>query len=163
MVFSSSLSPKTYLSAMGNHMGEFLDFGSQRFTGFSLGPVFYVTFHSGFEWNRRITNQKNAALGYVKAVETGCEVRFLRFRGFLCPLQFLLYLVLSELIVLCSGIAPEIGFWPAMAVGFDINLFLAPLETLMESMTDESEEGRRTLLSFLQDPSDPYGNYAKTS
>ena len=96
MIIRNHLSPKEYLSAMKGRMSGHFELGQERFTGFFLGRLFYVTHHAGYEWNRRITNEKSAALGYVKKVETGCEVHCIRFRGMLCPLQFIPFYLISR-------------------------------------------------------------------
>ena len=159
MKIHSSLSKKAYLHAMKDYMSGHFDFGSERFTGFFLGPCFYVTYHSGFEWNRKITNQKNAAVGFVKAADDGCNVHFLRFKGALCPLVFLPLLITMLLI------SPVIGDYNAGAdlalkaqIAFWGTIICAPIITFFEALTQRSEEGRRALLSLLTDPSDPYAN-----
>lgn len=153
MRIQSPLSPKAYLTAMRREMEGHFDLGRDRFTGFFLGPCFYVTYHSGYEWDRRYSNPKNAAMGYVKETEDGCEVWFWRFRGALCPLVF--FPLLLTMIVLCVFLYGKDSVLLAMIS----TVIVAPVETLFESFTARSEEGKWTLLSFLKDPSDPYANY----
>ncbi len=166
MRIQSALSKEKYLSSLKGKMSGHMEWGSKRFTGFFLGSCFYVTHHAGFEWNRRYTNQKNAALGYVKQTETGSEVHFVRFRGAMCPMVFLplfllfygvfsamfFYIGMQELYGIGGALLIPLGI---VVIPFAIAL---PLETFFECMTDESEKGRRLLLSMLCDPSDPKAN-----
>lgn len=153
------------MNFLRRQMSAHSDFGGKRFTGFFAGRFFYVTHHAGYEWNRRYTNQKNAAMGYVKQGENGCEVRFLRFRGAMCPLVwaplFLLFYAIFAAIFL------YVGMWELYGIGalliplgilVAIFAFALPLETFFESLTEESEQGRQLLLSLLYDPRDPTAN-----
>lgn len=161
MILSSELSKHAYLSALKGAMSSHTDFGVERFTGFFLGSCFYVTHHAGFEWNRKYTNQKNAAMGYVKQTENGCEVRFLRFRGMLCPMIFLPYFLILEAIVVMyflSGQAAQDGIVAPVLYTLVI-VALALIETFFEGLYEESGTGRRMLLSLLHAPSDPYDDF----
>ncbi len=155
--------PDTYLSALKQNMESHIDI-SERFTGFFLGRCFTVTHHSGHEWNRRISNVKNTALGFVKETDEGCVVKFVRLKGFLAPTQFLKLLVvalfLNLFIPLADGATVDLfPFFPLVGIG--LSLVLAPLETLMECMTEESWEGEKALLSLMMDPMDPYASLNK--
>lgn len=156
MLIHSPLSQKVYLGSLRVNMDSHFDLGSERFTGFFLANCFYVTHHAGYEWNRRITNQKNAAMGYVKKCDNGCEVHFLQFRGALCPLVFIpMLLVCTMLYLLSTPNMESMQIWLCIGV---LSVF-APISALVESFTERSEDGRRSLLSMLADPSDPYKNY----
>lgn len=161
MVYHSSQSAQNYLQAMKQQMSGHFEFGQERFTGFLLGKFFYVTHHAGFEWNRKITNQKNAAMGFVQQEETGCSVHFVRFRGLLCPLHFLstflTVLPLSIILALSkgNGLSLDAMFYICVAV----MVVFAPVHTLIECCTKKSDIGRRTLLSLLKNPADPYEQY----
>ena len=163
MVLHSPLSKKEYLEALQENMGAHSDFGSERFTGFFIGSCFYVTHHAGYEWNRRISNQKNAAIGYVKKAEEGCDVRFLRFRGAMCPLVFLPISLVMGLVLSFTALMNQLqhGYTllTAWGIAFAVAAIAAPISALTESMTEGGEDGRRSLLSMLVDPSDPYQNY----
>ena len=160
MRITSTLAPKAYLATVKEQMSGHFELGAERFTGFFLGPCFHVTHHAGHEWNRRYTNEKNAAVGYVRKTEDGCELRFILFKGFLCPAQFLFWQCLFVLpyffiFLLNEVTAPDL-LWPTLGIccGF-LTLFLATA-TFFESLTERSEEGRRILLAFLIDPNDPF-------
>lgn len=144
-------------------MSAHSDFGGMRFTGFFAGRFFYVTHHAGYEWNRKYSNQKNAAMGYVKQTENGCEVRFLRFRGALCPMEalplFLGCYIVGLAIFLLSGILEvlSLGLTMLICLAAVCVLFaiVVPIKTFFESLTEESELGRQALLALLNDPQNP--------
>ncbi len=161
VTFSSGKSKAKYLYHMRENMSGHMELGAERFTGFFLGSWFYVTYHSGYEWNRRYTNQKNAAMGYVKDTEGGCEVHFSRFRGTLCPMQFLSLVLVCEVFFLLQMLFSQVFLPQFLWMPLALAAVCAPISTLFESMTEKSEEGCRTLLSFLMDPEDPYGLYSK--
>ena len=138
-------------------MSSSLDLGQERFTGFFLGRLFYVTHHCHYEWDREIKNPKNAALGFVQTSVTGSDVHFLTFRGALCPLIFLPLLLLMLTIGIIKGIPDQMGMNAIIA--FVITVIYAPIDALIESATMRSEDGQRALLSMLTDPTDPLANY----
>lgn len=157
---NSPLNAAEYLDAMKSKMGSPFSFFNERFTGCFLGSFFYVTHHAEYQWDRRFSNPKNAVLGYVRSADDGCRIRFVSFRGLLCPGQFLMTLLLCFL-------AGTIVIWYNNAFDF-ISLPLlfglilafvaisAPISALFESMTERSEEGCNTLLSILYDPKNNY-------
>ena len=153
MKMQTTLTPKHYLSAMKKRMGSRFAWGSERFTGFMLGHFFYVTHHAGYEWNRRITNQKNTAFGYVKKVENGSEIRFLHFQGMLCPQILIPYLLFFAGYAVVTW--PVFSENPILLIASMLIIVFAPLlESCIESITDGSIEGRKSLLGLLIDPSD---------
>lgn len=161
MILSSPLSPKAYIYHLKEHMSGHFEFGNERYTGFFLGRYFCVTHHAAYEWNRKYTNQKNCAVGHVRPAETGCEVRFIRFKGALCPPQFLgmllIMFVLSLFMFLGQAGEFHIGLVAiSAAISLGSTLFAAPLATLFESFTHESEEGRKILIALLMTPDDPF-------
>lgn len=166
MRLTSPLPPEEYIDAMKEQMGSRWDFGSERFTGFFLGNVFNVTFHSGYEFDRRYNNPKNSALGFVVKREQGCEVRFVRLKGLLNPPTFFLYALICTLIlllvVLSEGLmTPPFGeeLLYCIGIGFGVAAFAALASAFWEGFSQRSAEGARTLVSFLLNPKDPYFNY----
>ena len=162
MVLHSPLSKYEYLETLQENMGGHCDFGSERFTGFFIGSCFYVTHHTGYDWEQRYTNLKNAAMGYVKKKENGCEVHFCRFRGLLCPLHFLTVWLIMGLVGSFGPLFETQGdiktltfFW---ILAFAATLLAALISVPFEGLTYAGEEGRRCLLSILLDPNDPYAN-----
>ena len=160
MKIRSPLSKQAYLRAMRGEMESHLNFNKERFTGFFLGPCFYVTYHSGFEWDRRYNNPKNAAMGFITDTPEGCEVRFWRFKGMLCPLVFIPALIgVLFFCLFLEDIGTQYDTLIKLGIGLTVVLITAPLEAFFESLTQRSEEGMWTLLSFLKDPENPYANY----
>ena len=159
MKIHTQLSKKQWLCAMKENLGSFTTFGEERFTGFFFGPVFRVYYHSGYEWNRRISNQKNTAIGYVKDTDYGCQIRFLHTKGLLYPSAFLLYCGFLTCICLISAVAHGVLSIPALlisaVIAFGTMIITAPLSALFEAFTDESEEGRKILLTTMIAPDDP--------
>lgn len=162
MRIQSSLTPKEYRRAMKERMGSRFALWSERFTGIFIGRFFYVTHHAGYEWNRRITNQKNAALGFIKTTESGSEVRFLLFQSVFCPQYFLLFLLICGGYTLAS--LPIYQDLPLFICIELLTLIVVPLLcAFFESLTEGSIEGRKCLLGLLADPTDffAYLNHQK--
>ena len=166
MVIHSDLPKNAYLAAMKSQMENHIQFGSERFTGYFWGGLFSVTYHSGYEYDRRYSNPKNSALGYVRKCEDGCRVHFIRLKGILNPPTYLFVSTVLTLALLfqCamrSVLISEVA-WLCFALGFGVTAIAAPISAFFESVISErSAEGGRVLLSFLLDPSDPYANYHK--
>ncbi len=168
MRISSKLSKSDYLSAMKERMGGHCEFGKERFTGFFFGPVFSVTHHSGWEYNRRFTNVKNTAIGIVKKADDGCTVSCFCVKGLLVPTQFLpLYLIILSLVLIpvlfaeapilaedMGAVAAAIGIVAAIALG--CMAFYTCIYTLLESFTEASIEGGKILRACLLAPDDPF-------
>ena len=168
MQIYSSFTPKAYIRAMKDQMGSRLALGAERFTGYFIGKLFCVTYHCGYEYDRRFSNPINSALGYVKESEDGCEVRFVKLKGILNPPSFIFESLLFSVLFLITlfpggnAIYSDFPWWCCFLLGFGITAVVAPLSALFEAMfSQRSAEGERTLLSFLLDPSDPYANYHK--
>jgi hypothetical protein len=161
MLIQSSLSQDEYLNALKMDMGPFFALGSERFTGFTAGHWFYVTHHAGYEHFRKITNQKNAALGYLVETSEGCQVKFIRFKGLLCPTQFLLSCVFilfiaALFLILNHNFATDIVSIISIILA-GVIVIGAPLEAFQESMTERSEIGEKCLMALLYDPIDLSG------
>lgn len=160
MRIESTLSKKEYLSALKDQMSGHCEFGAERFTGFFLGKWFHVTHHAGYEWNRKYTNEKNAAVGHVVETENGCELRFVTFKGALVPAQFLSLLILMIPIILImtlsQGATADFSILQIILFCLIVVILSSLLATFFESFTTRSAEGKRILLALLLDPSDPF-------
>lgn len=154
MRFLSSDPKGKYLAELKAQMDSVFELGQERFTGFFLGGFFSVTHHSEYNWNRRITCQMNSAVGYVKLSEDGCSVHFLKFKGYLHPIRFLVLLAFI-LCVLITHNAP----WKVYALSILITLGIVSIGAFMESLTEESIEGEATLLALLSNPENPYEDF----
>lgn len=166
MVIQSPLPKNAYLAAMKSNMAGHLDFGSERFTGYFCGNLFSITYHSGYEYDRRYSNPKNSALGYVRKNEDGCEVHFIRLKGILNPPAYLLISTVMTLALLFQCAMHDFliseAAWLCFGLGFGVTAIVAPISAFFESvMSERSAEGGRVLLSFLLDPTDPYANINK--
>ena len=156
MAIESQHTPKEYMSSLRYYMESHFDFGQERFTGFFLWRFFYVTHHAGLEWNRKITNQKNAAMGFVTKSGDGCKVHYLRFRALMCPLVFIPCYALILLMAMLDSTNSQLTNIILATVTM---LISAPISAVVESCTERGEDGRRSLVSLLMDPSDPLTNY----
>ena len=159
MVIHSPFPKKDYLRRLKASMDSHWSFLAERCTGYFLGPVIYVTYHSGWEWNRRISNQRNTALGFVRSSGEGTQIRYILFKGMLAPhyllALFLFYAVLFPLLAFADGgntIAQE---W-LLPLTLISTLISAGLVTWMECLTDESYDGAIRLQRILTKPIDPY-------
>ena len=150
----STLTPKAYRAAMKERMGSRFAIGSDRFTGIFIGRFFYVTHHAGYEWNRRYTCQSNTAWGYIKKIETGCEIRFHKAKGYLCPHLFIFYLLLVS-VAFGKDLWMQRHHAPMYTFFMVCFLALGPfIITAFESMTQGSIDGEKSLLGLLYDPTD---------
>lgn len=160
MTIRSKLTRKQWLCAMKNKMDPPLSFWGERFSGLFLRPFFRVTYHAGYEWNRRITNERNTAIGYVLESESGCTVRCIRTKGILYPSAFILYwamfFALFCIKAFLSGFPEAPTLWHAAGISFLIMAVVAPLNAFVESFTHRSEEGQCFLTAALIDPADPF-------
>ncbi len=149
-------------------MGAFSSFGEERFTGIFLGRFFSICYHSGWEWNRKLTNEKNRAIGYVRSTPAGTEVRFIRLYGLTNPISlaslFLFGYMFSWLIIgfhsLRNNVSPameEIQPIFCLVAGVLVMLAVA-LETALGSrLTERGQYGQSILMTHLKDPKDPWG------
>lgn len=156
MKIQSSLTSCEYLRYMKDQMGSSLAFYSDRFTGRFLGPFFYVTHHTGKDfYDRRTGLSKNGVIGIVRPNEEGCQVRFFRVRGFLCPGSFLTLLLIFGAILLFAVSASQKWdnqYWKIIALFWGI-VFLS---ALLSNKFEEGREGEKALNALLLDPSDPF-------
>ena len=157
MKLSSSLTTREYLIAMRMRMSGHFDW-NERFTGFFLGSCFHVTHHAGYEWDRRYASPKNAAVGYIKETENGCEVRYFLARGLLCPTQFISYFLTFTLILIAMMAFHDLlsvaSIPVCIGIGFVGTLVPAFISAAFEGLSERSFEGRQALLALLENPED---------
>lgn len=159
MNIHSPLSKKTYLNALKERMGSPFRFGSERCCGIFPGGLLYVTHHCSHEWNRRITGERNTAIGIVQRDGEGCRIRCFVVKGLLAP-HYLLGLFLFCLAcclsaLLAGNLEPSIMIY-TLPISLAVSVLTGVGTALMESLTDESAEGQRILHSILLDPTDPF-------
>ena len=159
MRISSSLTPEKYLTAAKLRMSGHFEY-HERFTGFFFRSFFHITHHAEYEWDRRYKSPKNAAVGYIKKTEDGCEIRFFTAIGLLCPAQFIFYFLFFSVVLISGlawrGILDDVGLPVSICISFFATLFPALISALFEGATDRSWEGRDALLALLEDPTDPF-------
>lgn len=156
MKLLSELSCDSYLSNMKYWMESVMAFGEERFTGIFLGRFFSVTFHSGYEWNQRITNEKHRAIGFVCPAETGTKVYCIRLAGMTNPLSLLGIYAFGVAFFMISGLPlKEIG--NALLMSLIVTLVLAGWSAFTSSVTEKGIRGSEIMTRFLTDPTDPYG------
>lgn len=143
-------SKKRYLYELRQQMGEFTDFWSERFTGIFLGSLIYVTHHAGHEWNRKITNEKSRAIGFVKKRGDGCMVYAITTRGYLELLWMLWFYLLGCVLCLFSA---DITYRANVHVGAAIfSVFMGVSSYLECWFTERGQQGMRELISILRNP-----------
>jgi hypothetical protein len=159
MDIRSPLSKKAYLSALKERMGSPFRFGSERCCGICPLGFLYVTHHCAHEWNRRITGERNTAIGIIQKDDDGCRIRFFVVKGLLAPHYllglFLLCLACCFFVLLHDSVDPSVVvYFPLISLA--LVLILGIGTAIAESFTDESAEGQRILHSILLDPTDPF-------
>ncbi len=155
MKIRSDLPKEQYLDAMKSQIGSFAAFGSERFVGTILGSFFSVTYCSGSEWNRLITNEKNRAIGYVRQAEQGTEICCIRLAGLTNPVSLIILFVVCLIMFAASG---EFGFITSCIASLCCTVLTAPISALTDSLTERGQEGNRIVTAFLHNPQDFYGN-----
>ena len=158
MIIQSNLQAKDYLPALRGQIDNRITFGQEHLSGFVLGSVFSVTYHSGYEYDRRYSNPKNSAIGYVRETENGCEAHFLHTTGLLYPFGYLLMMLGTAAFYFCfvlANHAPEMLAAPII-LGFTFLFPLLPIlvSAVFESFTDRSLDGAATLFRIMRDPKD---------
>ena len=152
MKIYSEHTPKEYLRALKNRRGSFLAFGGQRFTGFVIGRFFSITHHAGFEWNRRYTNERNSAVGFVQKTEYGSCVRYIPLKGSTTP-QALLF---SYLIFLATGfLYPNLEFRIIASVSLGMTALMALSSAIVDSLTENGQRGEMEIFGLMYDPANP--------
>lgn len=159
MKLQSSLSKKEYLRALKERMESPFRFGLERSCGFFLGDFFYITHHCSHEWNRKITGERNTAIGIVRKDGDGCKVRYFVIKGLLAPHcllgMFLFCLAICLAILFQEDIDPATRIF-TLPISIVFPLFAGLGTAVTEGMTERSEEGEKILRCMLLDPSDPF-------
>ena len=110
--------------------------------------------------NRRITNEKSRAIGFVRSAGDGTDVYCIRLKGMSNPVSMLIFFGVFFLMFALSGDVAFADFeiWP-FALG---GTFLMAVSTaIQDSVTERGQEGSRIMTSFLHDPDDYYANINK--
>jgi len=149
-----SINKKYYLHELRQQLGSFSDLWSERFTGIILGNFIYVTHHAGFEWNRRITNEKSRAIGFVTKHGDGCVVNVILSRGYLEPLWMsffyllgLLPAVLDSQVQAWHEIPRELHIWALV-----FSAIMGISSYIQCWFTERGQYSMRVLIDLLRDP-----------
>lgn len=162
MRLSTKLSAEQYIRSFRQQMGAFSSFGEEHFTGFFIGRFFSVTYHSGWEWNRKFTNEKNRAIGYVRDTAVGTEVRFLRFYGYSNPLSLISIFLFGFFVGLLalSGAEYHAEMNPKLLLGAlfgaCVMVFSALESAIAAYVTERGIYGGNILMAYLNNPADPW-------
>lgn len=157
MEIRSSLSKKAYLSALKERMESPFRFGSERCCGIASLGFLYVTHHCAHEWNRRITGERNTAIGIVRKDGDGCRMQCFVIKGLLAPhylLGLFLFCLASCLFALLRDSVDPSVFLYVLPISLALTLIIGISTAIAESFTEESAEGQRILHSILLDPTD---------
>lgn len=156
MKYDSNLPYVAYISAMKEQMSGFTEFGIERFTGTIVGGFFSITYHSGHEFNRRITNEKHRAIGFAKPHGGGTRVSCIRLAGMTNPLSLLGIFSFCFLLFLFRG-GIEMALMPqVLIINAAITAVTALITAITDSVTERGQEGSKILTAFLIDPVDFY-------
>jgi hypothetical protein len=142
------LEKKKYLYDLRRQMESWFSFGEARFTGVVLGNFFYITHHAGFEWNRRITNEKTRAIGFVTRHSEGCEVKTVILRGYLDPVSLAWMYLLWLGVLWLGGISGPTIYMSAVG----ITLVTGVISAVQCWFTERGRESLDELLSLLYNP-----------
>ena len=157
----SKLPFSVYLYEMKQQMGSFTAFGNERLTGIIIGRFFSITYHSGHEFNRRITNEKHRAIGFVRPCEGGTQVSCIRLAGMTNPLSLICMFAFFFLVCLIRG-GLEVALMPELLIIDAAFTFVVALTTAFtDSVTERGQEGSKMLTAFLMDPVDYYSLMGK--
>ena len=155
MLVLSKLPYKTYLYEMKKNLSSFLHFGDERMTGIVLGRFFSITCHAGYEWNRRITNEKQRAIGFARPDGEGTKIYCVRLAGMTNPISLVgMYLCCVLLFLLKGGFSELSGemWWGPLV----LTLIVAGISAIGDSWTERGMEAYRTVTAYLLDPSNHY-------
>lgn len=144
------ISKKRYLYELRQQMGSFTDLWSERFTGIILGNFVYVTHHAGHEWNRKITNEKSRAIGFVTKHGDGCQVNVILTRGYLELLWMAFYYLLGIPLAMSMGHgwdSLDVHIWAAV-----FSVLLGVSSYIQCWFTENGQRSMRSLIDLLRDP-----------
>ncbi len=157
MIVESPLTPKQYRQAAQDKMENFRNFWDERFTGYFIGPVFFITHHCHIEWNRKITGERNNAIGFLRKSEGGCRVYFVHTTGLVSPTSLLFWFAFVWAAFYVVGFLkgfslPQEEWWVYPVISAVIMLITAIGSAISDALTENGIRGANTLLEFMLDP-----------
>ena len=150
MRYIAPLEKERYLCELRQQLGSFTDFWSERFTGIIFGNFVYITHHAGFEWNRKITNEKNRAIGFVTKHGDGCAVNVICTRGYLELFWMIFHYLLGLPLLMLVGDGPWLPNIHVWALAFSVIMGITSY--IQCWLTERGQAGMCELHSLLQDP-----------
>lgn len=138
-------------------MDSWFAFGKARFTGLVLGNFIYITSHAGYEWDRRINNQKSRAIGFVTECDGGCRVSVITTRGYLDPVSILLWYLFGIFYFLAEGALP--GNEAAVHIVVAACALLIGVSSFVgDWLTERGQNNMQELITLLRSPVRPWAD-----
>ena len=144
------LEKKYYLRELSQQLEGLFGGWSEGFTGVILGNFIYVTHNAGFEWNRRISNERSHAIGFVAKHKDGCSVNVVFTRGNLDPCSLVFTYLICIVLHLIAGYGELHGdaYWISA-----VATVVTGLITWFQCwFTERGQAGMYELRLLLQDP-----------
>ena len=153
MIIRSELPYERYLQELKDNLGGIFSFGEERVAGTVLWRFFSITSHAGYEWNRRITNEKQRAIGFAKPDGDGTMICCIRLAGLTNPISLVATFLLCLALLAAKGAGSLGGLLleSLLATGF-----MALFTAITDSWTERGMEAYRTLTAYLTDPANYY-------
>ena len=156
MIVDSPLSPKQYKAAVRSRLENYRNFWDERYTGRFIGPVFYITHHSYWEWNRRVTGEMNNAIGFIKKTESGCSVHFIHTTGILNPFHLILFFLFFMIVGVFSFRDLPLDKGEALGILLLISfiglIITALITAISDALTENGLRGESCLYELMMDP-----------
>lgn len=156
MIVDSPLSPKQYKAAVRSRLENYRNFWDERYTGRFIGPVFYITHHSYWEWNRRITGEMNNAIGFIKKTESGCTVHFIHTTGILNPFHLILFFLIFMIVGVFNFQDVPLDKGEALGIqlliSFTALIITSLITAISDALTENGLRGENCLYELMMDP-----------
>lgn len=156
MIVDSPLSPKQYKAAVRSRLENYRNFWDERYTGRFIGPVFYITHHSYWEWNRRITGEMNNAIGFIKKTESGCTVHFIHTTGILNPFHLILFFLIFMIVGVFNfqDVPLDKGevLGIQLLISFTALIITSLITAISDALTENGLRGENCLYELMMDP-----------
>lgn len=153
MIIQSKLPYKRYLNELKANLGSIFSFGEERVAGTVIWRFFSITCHAGHEWNRRITNEKQRAIGFARPDGDGTKIYCIRLAGLTNPISLAVMFLFCMVAFAIQGLGSLGAMVQASLI---VTGFMALFTAITDSWTERGMEAYRTLTAYLMDPADYY-------
>lgn len=153
MIIRSELPYRQYLFELKNNLDGIFEFGEERVAGTVIWRFFSITSHAGYEWNRRITNEKQRAVGFAKPDGDGTKIYCIRLAGLTNPISLVALFLLCMVISLFKMEGFSVA---ALQISLLTTVITAIISAIGDSWTERGHEAYRTLTAYLVDPKNYY-------